>query len=98
MTQPYPELGPDGPDGARATTAPPPLLEADPPTLSFLDVAICYDLTVECRRWIDVLAIADPSQPHVRVGDLRFTPEQARRLSHALIVAAAAADDELTAG
>lgn len=69
----------------------------DPPTLSFLDVAICYDLTAEMRRWVDVLAIADPTQPHVRVGDLRFTAEMARRLAHALIVCSAAADGELTA-
>jgi hypothetical protein len=69
----------------------------DPARLSFLDVASACDTAT--GKWIniDVMGVADPHDPWVRVGTLRFSPDDARALAHSLIVCAAAADSEFTA-
>lgn len=69
--------------------------DTDPARLSFLDIATAYDTANGHTYNIDVMGVADPRDPWIRVGTLRFTPDDARRLAHALIVAAAAADNEL---
>jgi hypothetical protein len=67
----------------------------DPPWHVLDDVATAYDTSDGSTRYICVTAIADPLDQHIRVGDLRFTPHDARAFGIALLIAAAAATDEV---